>query len=334
MEGIYEIPAGSIVLESSIGGGGFSDVYSGRWTKFDKTEQVAVKVFRHLLNEDDPEILKKLKKRLNSEVSTWKRALSHHHPNVLPFFGVYLRDTTRLPALVSPLRQAGDILHYTTSRNTTPDRRRLVIGIATGLDHLHNNGVVHGDLTPRNVLIYIDPETGNAIPQIADFGRAKILDGTGVAGSLIFNCRYSAPEVLRSSDDERSQETNAVLSKHSDVWSLGMVLLHVLSGLEPYPKLKSEAQIIIALYRKQEPEPKDHQMANCPVGPKVWPLLQQCWKIHELPTARCSARDCLVAFENNFCGVLRQPSEDELEEAIGSPLDQSLSTNGFQSAFK
>ncbi|KXN82481.1 hypothetical protein AN958_02491 [Leucoagaricus sp. SymC.cos] len=57
------------------------------------------------------------------------------------------------------------------------------IGIARGLTHLHSRDIIHGDLTPKNVLIHID-EDGKIMPEISDFGRAKILNVRGYTGSL------------------------------------------------------------------------------------------------------------------------------------------------------
>ncbi|KAJ3574382.1 hypothetical protein NP233_g1805 [Leucocoprinus birnbaumii] len=260
---VTTIATKDIRLGKSIGMGGFSDVLMGEWMGPDET--VAVKILRKSRNEDNPKSLQTLRKRLNREVASWRRALNVPHPNVLPFLGLYTHEADRFPALVSPLREAGDILYYLNSRESSPDRRRLAIDIASGLCHLHAHDVVHGDFTPKNILIHI--EHGKVIPQIGDFGRAKILDMAGFTGSLMFNSR------------------------------------------------------------KQEPDADDYAANNCPVKGKAWALLHRCWRIGYPPTERCSADDFLLALDEHFCGVIRQPSQDELEEAMSSPLVEGATSD-------
>ncbi|KXN82486.1 3-phosphoinositide-dependent protein kinase B [Leucoagaricus sp. SymC.cos] len=177
------------------------------------------------------------------------------------------------------------------------------IGIARGLTHLHSRDIIHGDLTPKNVLIHID-EDGKIMPEISDFGRAKILNVRGYTGSLNTTRRYTAPEVLFETHTLESptitippERANEILSKESDVWSLGMVLLHVLSGVEPYHGL-NENHIVLSLSRREEPNPENHgDMINCPFRSRVWPLLRRCWEIDQHFTKRCSAKDCLATLE-------------------------------------
>lgn len=91
-------------------------------------------------------------------------------------------------------------------------------------------------------------------------------------------------------------------------------------------------QIVIALHNKQEPNPGDYQMAKCPVRAKVWPLLQKCWMIDSPPSARCSAKDCRIAFQQEFYDVIQQPRNGELEEALSDSLQRPSRMNGSHPA--
>ncbi|KAJ3574383.1 hypothetical protein NP233_g1804 [Leucocoprinus birnbaumii] len=313
-----------LVTDKLIGIGGFADVRRAIWMNSDRDEEegeLAVKIFRKLKFGDRENTLQVLNRRLYGEIQTWSRA--QPHANVLPFLGIHYYEQGHLPALVSPYRPAGDVLEYVSQHDYK--RRSLALGIANGLAHLHAWDIVHGDLKPvtplsktpkhslpnplsqKNILIHIDYE-GKPIPQIADFGRAKILHVKGFTGSLRTTWRYTAPEVLNSSPTPTTPSTpespviaipsdqeNQLLTKQSDVWSLGMVLLHVLSGKEPYPTL-SDFQIVIAFLNKEEPKEPDHpNLAECPAKERVWPLLRRCWEISKGPEARCSAKECAAA---------------------------------------
>ncbi|KAF5346894.1 hypothetical protein D9756_010605 [Leucocoprinus leucothites] len=296
MPSLRHIAENEILLLDVIGFGGFADVHSGLWVSGDREGKgkLAVKVFRQVKTENDALTLQTLNRRLHAEISAW--LLVQPHPNILPFIGAYHHDSERLPALVSPLREAGDVLSY-LSRNTF-SCRSLALGIVNGLAHLHAHNIVHGDLKPKNVLIHIDNE-GKPTPEISDFGRAKILDIKGYTGSLHMTRRYAAPEVLNPAHTPDSpvvevprERANEVLTKASDVWSLGMVLLHVLSGREPYPGL-NENQIVLALVNGQEPKEEDHpKMITCPVRARAWTILKCCWKLKDGPEARWSAKEC------------------------------------------
>ncbi|KAJ3576330.1 hypothetical protein NP233_g504 [Leucocoprinus birnbaumii] len=290
-----------IVVSSNIVGiGGFSDVYPAEWIAGDRMgkERLAVKFFRKVDIVDNGSMLRTFQRRLIAEISTLLNA--SHHPNILPFIGVYHHDASKPPALVCPLREAGDILQY-LSKNLV-NCRPLVIGIANGLAHLHSHNIVHGDLKPQNVLINVDKD-GRPTPEISDFGRARILNVRGYAGNLHPTRRYTAPEVLfpfHTADSPvleiPSDIDNRSLTKASDVWSLGMVILHVLSGREPYPRAGSNEGMIVAnLHKGLEPEEKDHP--NFPNRAIIWPLLRRCWRLADGPKARWSAQDCSEAFK-------------------------------------
>ncbi|KAF5346854.1 hypothetical protein D9756_010604 [Leucocoprinus leucothites] len=285
------------VSNDIIGYGSFSDVRLGEWQDSDHEEaKLAIKIFRQAKECNETTLIATFKRRLNSEISTWSRA--QRHPNVLPFIGAYEHETGKLPALVSPYREAGDIHAYITTRNDY-NRQPFVVGIADGLVHLHSYDIIHGDLKPKNILIHIGGD-GMPTPEIADFGRSRILNVKGFTGSLHSTSRYAAPEVLNPPSREASspllgvpsEEDNKALTKESDVWSLGMVLLHVFSGKDPYPYLKDH-QIVLAHERKEEPNEEHHPMPMSPSEiERVWPILRRCWELVKEPATRCSAKEC------------------------------------------
>ena len=98
---------------------------------------------------------------------------------------------------------------------------RLVADLARGLAHVHAQGVLHRDLKPANVLF-----DGRGTPQLVDFGVAKLEDARSLTatGALMGTPAYMAPE---QANCER-------VDARADVYGLGAILYHCLSGRPPF----------------------------------------------------------------------------------------------------
>ncbi|KAK1233897.1 hypothetical protein PQX77_002920 [Marasmius sp. AFHP31] len=114
-----------------VGGGGFADVWKGKI----KGQLVCLKVVKVYLTSD----LQQLLKDYMREAIVWQQL---QHPNLLPFLGMYHLDRAREElCLVSPWMERGNLLQYL--RNTPQES---AYDIASGLAHLHDMKIVHGDL--------------------------------------------------------------------------------------------------------------------------------------------------------------------------------------------
>lgn len=101
---------------------------------------------------------------------------------------------------------------------------RCVMLLARAVQHAHDQGILHRDLKPANVLLDAEGE-----PRITDFGLAKWLDADPALtapGQVLGSPNYSPPEQL----DGR----NGGPSPASDVYSLGAILYHLLTGRPPF----------------------------------------------------------------------------------------------------
>ncbi|KAJ7852007.1 kinase-like domain-containing protein [Mycena leptocephala] len=172
-------------IGQQVAGGAFGDIWKG----LVGGQTVAVKSMRQFKEDDVKASLKKF----GREALIW-RQLSH--PNLLPFFGLYVLDN-RL-CLISPWMDNGDLKDFLSkSSSTNMDRISLIVDVAMGLEYLHKERVVHGDLKAANILV---SPSGRAC--ITDFGLSSIVDElslkmmfsshSGRAGTL----RYQAPELL------------------------------------------------------------------------------------------------------------------------------------------
>ena len=95
-----------------------------------------------------------------------------------------------------------------------------VIQVLKGLDYLHHNGIVHGNLKATNILI-----TQSGDVKLSDFGISHNLNVIKHRGKRVaWMPNWSAPEVIRLMR----------ASKESDIWSLGCTIIELLTGNQPY----------------------------------------------------------------------------------------------------
>ncbi|QYN35494.1 serine/threonine protein kinase [Pseudonocardia sp. DSM 110487] len=195
---------------SPIGAGGFADVYRARQAHLGRW--VALKVFRVALH--DPAVTDQFR----AECQAVSRLDDHLHvirvydagllPDGRPYLVTELCDSS-LQELV--VRRGGAL--------PEPEAAELGYRIAIALLAAHAAQVIHGDVTPQNVLI-----RPSGAPVLADFGLAVLRDYRGNTATG-FNPAYAAPEALGHAGriDERT-----------DVYGLGATLYAMLTGRAPF----------------------------------------------------------------------------------------------------
>ncbi len=194
-----------------IGGGGFGGVF--RCQRTGGGGFVAIKV-----PYDDPVSIELFDRELDLLLRL------PPHPNVV---GVVARTEAKLPsgrrlkALVMEwVREARTIDEFASMRRlSTRERLSVLSSVASGLDHLHMNGVVHRDFTPNNVLVGQDGR-----PVIVDLGGARErLDQR--EGHSVATIAYASPEQIDGTDPR-------TIDQGSDIYSFGKLIAAVLMGRE------------------------------------------------------------------------------------------------------
>jgi len=142
------------------------------------------------------------------------------HPNVVELLGIASIIPGQPPGLVSKYVVRHDFLKYIGSH---PELKRYKAKeIVSGLQYLHEQGVLHGDLKADNVIVSDQQQA-----QLTDFGISRILDVKGFTTANRGNIRWTAPELMPPDDSDVRP------TPESDIFSLGMLLLQLFHAPDP-----------------------------------------------------------------------------------------------------
>ncbi|CUA74183.1 hypothetical protein RSOLAG22IIIB_11019 [Rhizoctonia solani] len=149
------------------------------------------------------------------------------------------------------------------------DRIQFCIDLAGTVEHLHDKGIVNEGIKDAIV-----SDTGDI--QLVDFGSAALVEYatrlfTRTSSQLAFNVRFTAPEIL--------DETSKNYTTESDVYALGMSILHILTGKLPYAE-DSNMRVLANVFRGVlPPRPAfDDTLWGQHTKDKLWGLLMRCWE--------------------------------------------------------
>lgn len=233
------------ILEE-IGRGGMGEVYKAEDTKLNR--MVALKFLsKNLLTSEEN------KARFIQEAKT---ASALNHPNVCTIHDIQEHEG-----------QQYIVMEYVDGKNLRDIKRPLSIKqvadigtqVAEGLAAAHDQGIVHRDIKPDNIMIRKD-----GIVQIMDFGLAKLRGGSTLTkeGSTVGTLAYMPPEQLQGGE----------VDARSDIFSLGAVLYELVSGHLPF-KGEYESAIIYEIINSY-PEPVSIFRED--VEPELESIIMEC----------------------------------------------------------
>ena len=198
---------GNFLLERELGSGGMGGVYMGRDKMLDRP--VAVKVMLKELG-SDAEFVEKFKKEAQS-------AARLIHPNIAQVYSYGICDG--MPYIAMELASGGSLyslMNANPGKTDIPRVIKICQQVAQALQCASDQGCVHGDVKPENILL---DANGNA--KLVDFGLAAMQKDTDEIWGTPY---YISPEKVRKEP----------IDFRADMYSLGGTLYHALTGVAPF----------------------------------------------------------------------------------------------------
>ncbi len=220
-------------IEREVGAGGMATVYLARDIRHER--KVAVKVLR-------PELAAALgPERFLREI---RIAANLHHPHILPLYDSGEADGFLY--YVMPYEQGQSLRDKLAKEGELPvtDAVRILRDVADALAHAHEQGVVHRDIKPDNVLL------SGRHALVTDFGVAKaVSEATGrdkltTAGVALGTPAYMAPEQATAHEH---------IDHRADIYAVGALAYELLAGRPPF--LGTTPQMVLAAHVTEQAEP-------------------------------------------------------------------------------
>jgi tRNA A-37 threonylcarbamoyl transferase component Bud32 len=214
-----------------LGEGGMAVVYRARDELLDR--DVAVKILRPQFAADD-EFVERFRQEARS-------AASLAHPNIAPVFDSGVDGD--LQFIVMQLVDGPDLERVLAGHGRMPvaEALRIAMAVAEALQAAHDHGLIHRDIKPGNILL-----TSDGSVRVVDFGISRAVSDVRrtTPGLLLGSMQYCSPE----------QVVGEEVGPPSDIYSLGLVLHELLTGVRPFDG-SSPAAVALERVRRELPPP-------------------------------------------------------------------------------
>ena len=275
---------GDYVIQGILGHGGMARVYKGYDVQLNR--YAAVKVIEpHLIAGDNEQ---EYRERFLKEARAIARL---HHPNIVSIFqfGEHINLYYMAMGFIQG-RDLREILRKHIQQGTFMSNAqvlRIIRDTASALDYAHQQGVIHRDVKPSNIMIA--EEDGRAV--LTDFGLALSAQ-EGTSGNTFGSVHYISPEQAVSSAEAVPQ---------SDLYSLGVMLFEMLTGQVPFT---DSSAMSVALKHISDPPPLPRSI-NPKIASEVENVVIKL--LNKEPAQRFASGQAVVeALELAFTGSVRQ----------------------------
>jgi serine/threonine protein kinase len=287
LDQLLHIDPSELQIGRKIAEGGQAKVYLAVWIP--SSCPVVVKRFKPQAGVDWRQLQRRLKK-----VKKYEEKWPHRSLRICKILGVSIDQDDGIQSIVME-RMAGDLRNVINSRTRPADLKlagmpffyntavRLMLSIASGMEDLHECGLIHGDLKASNVLVELHdgsrtktlkddqwPAFEDKTQELAfkvDFSKLKTKIGDYESSERIVGTGFwRAPEILEA----LKSKVLAKVSAKADIYSFGMVCYEILTGHYPFDgHLKSNYDLVLSGQRPVLPPFVNKGMSS---------LLHMCWE--------------------------------------------------------
>jgi serine/threonine protein kinase len=239
MESLVNKTLGGYSLVEELGKGGMAVVYKAYQPKLERW--VAVKVLNpiYTADEDESEILTRFQREARAIAAL-------RHPNILTIHDY--GEEEGLAYIVMEYVEAGTLKDRLTGDPFDWKRAvNLAMGLGRALAYAHDQGIIHRDVKPANVLLPREDW-----PLLADFGLVKLQQARRALtqpGMTLGTPAYTSPE----------QAVGEAVDHRADIYALGVVLFEMVTGRLPF---ESDKPFEVLLMHMNEPPPRPRDLVT------------------------------------------------------------------------
>ncbi len=223
---------GKYDILSILGKGAMGIVYKALDPDIDR--KVAIKTIRFDLASEETDNEEIMQRFMREAQAAGKLT----HPNIITIFDVGREED--LTYIVMQYIEGPSLQRLIAQgeKFSIPDVVKLMEQVCNGLDYAHQNGIVHRDIKPGNILL-----DNNKRPYICDFGVARVDTSTLTqSGTAVGTPSYMSPE----------QVMGKKIDKRSDIFSIGCILYEFLTGRRPF-EAESITTVIYKIINEEPP---------------------------------------------------------------------------------
>ncbi len=223
---------GKYEIQSILGKGAMGIVYKA--LDPDINRQVAIKTIRFDLSSEETDTEEIMQRFMREAQAAGKLT----HPNIITIFDVGREQD--LTYIVMQFIEGPSIQRLIAKgeKFSIPEITKLMESVCSALDYAHQNGIVHRDIKPGNILL-----DNNKKPYICDFGVARVDTSTLTqSGTAVGTPSYMSPE----------QVMGKKVDKRSDIFSVGCILYEILTGRRPF-EAESITTVIYKIINEEPP---------------------------------------------------------------------------------
>ncbi len=290
------------ILEQ-IGSGGMSDVYKALCHKLNRL--VAIKVLKEELSTDSNFVSKfKMEAQAAARLS---------HPNIVNVYDVV--DEGALHYIVMELIEGITLKNYISKKGCLDVKEAIGIAIqvAQGIAAAHDQGIIHRDIKPQNIIIARDGKV-----KVADFGIARAASTQTLSATAMGSVHYISPEQARGGYSDT----------RSDIYSLGITMYEMVAGRVPF---EGDNTVTVALAHLEDPiTPPSYYNQHIPVSMEN--IILKCtekkpeYRYGYMQEVISDLRRSLVNPDDDFVHINEPLDNDSQTMIIGAPELEQIRT--------